>query len=292
MAGISYIPTIQATSVIFIVLTKLMLGLFRQTTFVCETMISSTTPHKDRASLLGKLHGSSSAGFIFGPIVGGQLAKYLGSSQLVAYIPLIMFVVSAILVYFYLDVPHDCSALEVQEDEQEKKKKAKTWSESINEIIASSSEILQSGVLNFLLIQLTITMSMMMLRNVFPSFMMEMYDLDSQHVSFALSAQGVLGVIFSLFLGKLVKLVKGSSTLILPALCIEVITYYFIFRMPSVELFLFATVPLKFSGRYTSSLKIMFVQAQINTRLTSSSFQLFQYFTSLHCNCHINMCSS
>eukprot|EP00056_Hartaetosiga_gracilis_P007668 m.111015 g.111015 ORF g.111015 m.111015 type:complete len:493 (-) comp12760_c6_seq1:777-2255(-) len=244
MAGLAYLPTVKASSVVFVVMTKVLLGLFRQTTFVCETMITSTTPPNARASLLGKLYGSTSAGFIFGPIVGGQLAKYLGSNQLVAYLPMVMFLISSVLVYFYLEVPHD----EAIEEKAKNPSKNKSWGESMRELKESSAEILQSGVINFFFVQLTVTMPMMMLRNVFPSFMMESYHLDSQHISFALSAQGVLGMIFSLFLGRLVKLVKGSTSLILPALCIEVVTYYLLFRMPSAELFLLTTVPLKLSG--------------------------------------------
>lgn len=97
---ISYFLLLFASNVYLLFLSRIPIGIFKQTYTISQTYLSDITTKEERTKYLSYLNTSFSLGFIFGPILGGLL--YSINNDLPIYLSVVFFCVSLYITTFFL----------------------------------------------------------------------------------------------------------------------------------------------------------------------------------------------
>lgn len=81
----------QTSSMVLILLLRLVLGCFKHTQSLCKSIIADEVPPYEQAGAYGKLAAISGVGFIIGPIVGGHISDHKHGFSYITVIILLCF---------------------------------------------------------------------------------------------------------------------------------------------------------------------------------------------------------
>eukprot|EP00164_Ancoracysta_twista_P006091 GFYU01008405.1.p1 GENE.GFYU01008405.1~~GFYU01008405.1.p1 ORF type:complete len:477 (+),score=116.98 GFYU01008405.1:72-1433(+) len=99
--GISYFITGSATSLFFLFLGRIPVGLLKQTVSVANTVVTDVTDASSRGQYFAWVKAAVDVGFIVGPLIGGYTSKAF-SISVVFYLAASLFIFNSIMVYFSL----------------------------------------------------------------------------------------------------------------------------------------------------------------------------------------------
>ncbi|XP_071956466.1 major facilitator superfamily domain-containing protein 9-like [Antedon mediterranea] len=102
ITGVSYGLMGITNSVTLIVLTRIPLGIFKQTQSLAKSQLADITPAHQRAEMFGRYNAISTAGFIIGPVLGGYIAEDSTRFGRVCFLTFLTFMVNLALVFFFV----------------------------------------------------------------------------------------------------------------------------------------------------------------------------------------------
>lgn len=105
----------QSQSLLFLALTRIPVGIFKQTQGLCKVSLADITPTIERPKVFGYFNSLASAGFIIGPLIGGHVGMMESGFTTVMSLQCVGFVSMAIFAWFYLDVPDNTPDITRQE---------------------------------------------------------------------------------------------------------------------------------------------------------------------------------
>ncbi|XP_033122409.1 major facilitator superfamily domain-containing protein 9-like isoform X1 [Anneissia japonica] len=102
LTGISYGLMGLTNSVAMVALTRIPLGIVKQTQSLAKSYLADITPKNQRAAIFGRYNAISTAGFIVGPVIGGYIAEDSADFNKVCSLTFITFMVNVGLVFFFV----------------------------------------------------------------------------------------------------------------------------------------------------------------------------------------------
>ena len=134
-SGLGYAGLGFATSIIAVILCRIPTGLLKQSMTVAKAYISQLTSHEERAAGIARLNLCSSAGFMFGPAIGGYIsAASPQGHQWAALLTGTIFALDAAFVWFA--IPQNLSV----ESSSSSSSSSTSTSSSLSSSSSSSSE--------------------------------------------------------------------------------------------------------------------------------------------------------
>lgn len=103
-AGVSYLIVGVASSLELLILSRVLVGLVKQTTTCCTALITQLSDEAGRVSALGRLSSVTTGAFLFGQSAGGKIASVYGR-RAPCYLAAAIFVVDFALVQLCLPSP-------------------------------------------------------------------------------------------------------------------------------------------------------------------------------------------
>lgn len=103
--GLSYFLVGQSNSLVLLALTRIPVGIFKQTQGLCKVSLADITPTIERPKVFGYFNSLASAGFIVGPLIGGHIGMRESGFTVVMTLQCIGFLFMAAFAWMFLDVP-------------------------------------------------------------------------------------------------------------------------------------------------------------------------------------------
>lgn len=101
----SYFLVGQSNSLVFLAVSRIPVGIFKQTQGLCKVSLADVTPSIERPKVFGYFNSMASAGFIVGPLIGGHIGMRETGFTTVLTLQFIGFVFMATFAWFFLDIP-------------------------------------------------------------------------------------------------------------------------------------------------------------------------------------------
>eukprot|EP01095_Lingulamoeba_sp_RSL-Kostka_P017109 TRINITY_DN8697_c0_g1_i1.p1 TRINITY_DN8697_c0_g1~~TRINITY_DN8697_c0_g1_i1.p1 ORF type:complete len:232 (-),score=55.32 TRINITY_DN8697_c0_g1_i1:591-1286(-) len=99
-AGLSYFAMTFSTSLYILYLSRIPVGLCKQTMSIANTMVTDLSEVKARSKYIGRVNTALGLGFIVGPLIAGMISQY--DLNYPAYISVFLYIIDLILVIFFL----------------------------------------------------------------------------------------------------------------------------------------------------------------------------------------------
>lgn len=127
--GLSYFLVGQSNSLALLALTRIPVGIFKQTQGLCKVSLADITPSIERPKVFGYFNSLASAGFIVGPLIGGHIGMRESGFTMVMTLQSIGFISMAAFAWLFLDVPDNS---DISREEIIPKRKTSDRDEEIN----------------------------------------------------------------------------------------------------------------------------------------------------------------
>jgi MFS family permease len=193
--AISYAGMARATSLSMLLLSRVPVGLLKQTISTAHAYTADLTSPVDRTAYIGFVQAAVSCGFIIGPAVGGVIGKWLGL-EWPAYIAALLYLFNIVLVTAFLPD----SRPPIGGDKLQRGGKVATsnrladWARSMLAMLRNAKPLAA-----FLMLSFVMHLAMMMYQMTFPLYTKERFGVDAQSNGFILAYLSFLSVVAQAF---------------------------------------------------------------------------------------------
>lgn len=257
-AGISYFSMTLATSLPMLFLTRVPVGLFKQTMMIATIVVSDISPPKDRAKFIGFVGTAVGLGFILGPLLGGVMSTMLGK-EYPAYLSATLFALDLFLVAKYLPEPSNLSRIAFADgsgdaEAVEELREVEHCSTFITRFTDSMRKAFGSSAVAYLLgIQFMATLAEVTFRSTFQQFAFERYQLTPSLNGYLVAYMSMLEVVVNaLVIGPLTKL-WSDGELIRVAVVVYSVFAFIVGTMPVLLPVFFLLIPVMVSSGVSST---------------------------------------
>ncbi|KAL9968797.1 hypothetical protein ACROYT_G020925 [Oculina patagonica] len=101
-AALSYYLMALPTTLLFLALSRIPIGIFKHSQSVAKTYLSDVSPSVDHPKVFGNFNAFSSLGFVIGPLIGGHLAMHSNGFRKVTILTGSIFVINFLFAWFFL----------------------------------------------------------------------------------------------------------------------------------------------------------------------------------------------
>ncbi|EDO46735.1 predicted protein [Nematostella vectensis] len=210
--GAAYLLHGLSVSLIMLALTRIPIGLFKQSQSLCKACLADITAPAQRISVFGKFNAFSSLGFVVGPLIGGHLAMTDNGFFRVFLLEGILFV--AMTIFTWLCIEHD------DQQQSSPNKDVGTASESSefdgarnSEIQTKSGRKLQENlkIANLLIVRFLMGFSMIIFRSNFSTVLEFRYNTTPKTNGYIMSFNGIVGGLSGYFVGNLLTFYNNDD---------------------------------------------------------------------------------
>ncbi|KAK3706877.1 hypothetical protein QZH41_018439 [Actinostola sp. cb2023] len=111
--GMAYFLIGLSESLVVLAITRIPVGIFKQTQGLCKVSLADITPAIERPKVFGYFNSISSLGFVVGPLIGGHIGMTEYGFFKVMALQCVGFVSMAIFSWYYLDIPGTTTRQEI-----------------------------------------------------------------------------------------------------------------------------------------------------------------------------------
>ncbi|XP_032219410.2 major facilitator superfamily domain-containing protein 9 [Nematostella vectensis] len=280
--GAAYLLHGLSVSLIMLALTRIPIGLFKQSQSLCKACLADITAPAQRISVFGKFNAFSSLGFVVGPLIGGHLAMTDNGFFRVFLLEGILFV--AMTIFTWLCIEHDDqqqsspnkdvgTASESSEFDGARNSEIQTKSgRKLQENLKIASDLKQqpdkhakkgfiakwisyfrvasfSNVLDLLIVRFLMGFSMIIFRSNFSTVLEFRYNTTPKTNGYVMSFNGIVGGLSGYFVGNLLTFYNNDDAkALLHFSSILAISIFCVTFSPELWVLVVFIAPLAFSS--------------------------------------------
>ncbi|XP_026281292.1 major facilitator superfamily domain-containing protein 9 [Frankliniella occidentalis] len=181
--SICYFLLGQTSSLVLILLLRLLLGCCKHTQSLCKSIIADEVPPYEQAGAYGKLAAISGLGFIVGPVIGGHIADHEHGFS---------FITMIILVCFWINIAV-AQILPASHHTRNRRERHLGIQEEFYQMISHLTGIDWSKHKKILVLKLILVFTLSFYYNNFSIMLQEKYGMTPKSVGYIISFQSIIG---------------------------------------------------------------------------------------------------
>lgn len=238
-AAVGYILTGIPTTLLFLALSRVPVGIFKHSQSVAKTYLSDVSPSIDHPKVFGNFNAFSSLGFVIGPLIGGHLAMQSNGFSRVTALTGCIFLINFFFVWFFVtpveqvrkqsstrqehdplladDITVNNKMADHIESELDRKelKYRKELSRRAGTSTSNGTSICKisslSSSLDLIVIRFVMGFSMLVFRSNFTSMLEFHFNTSPKTNGYIMSYNGLVGGFSGILVGKIAKLYNHND---------------------------------------------------------------------------------
>lgn len=245
--GLAYFLSGQSQTLLALALTRIPVGIFKQTQGLCKVSLADVTPNNDRPKIFGYFNSLGSAGFVVGPLIGGHIGMKERGFMLVMSLQCIGFLSMAAFAWLCLDVPDNGQTMheEVQLKNSSditnettytngKRKQTKSFTSKILTKIGQFLSIASlESIIDLLLLRFILGFSMIIFRSNFSTMLEFRYKTSPKTTGYIMSFNGLISGFSGTLVGYIVAFYNHNDAKAVFHFAITITTVLFFITLSS-----------------------------------------------------------
>ncbi|XP_072018838.1 major facilitator superfamily domain-containing protein 9-like [Amphiura filiformis] len=235
MTGVGYFLKSIATTVLFLILSRIPLGLFKHGMEANKALFAETTPKEDRPRVFGQYNACSSTGFILGPLIGGYLSEVEGGFYTVARITSLLFFLNFVIVFFFIHPP---IAKTLSRTESVRAFTTDEFSLNIKDFFKSFRLIFDT-CFDIFIVRFLMAFAIIIYRSNFSLMLQQEFDITPKTIGQLISFGSMVSTAAGMFTGRIVKFYSNETRLLLHSSIAQVLTLIGLTFAANLPMFVF-----------------------------------------------------
>lgn len=247
MSGCGYCMFSLATTIAFMFIARLPLGIFKHSQNISKSYLADITSRSEQSTKMGHFNAASSIGFILGPSVGGHIAEMEGGFYLVALLAGAIFFINLALIW--LTVPEVSKKQELLRRNYSSATSLKQMqSDELNfntkSFWQAVTEISWEDLWDLYLIKFLLGASVIVFRSNFSLMLVERFSTTPVINGYIISVNGVVSALVGFLTGTISHYYNNNAKLLLHLSIFQVVTMIALSVSPSLWIFVLSLLPL------------------------------------------------
>ncbi|XP_022252012.1 major facilitator superfamily domain-containing protein 9-like isoform X2 [Limulus polyphemus] len=236
VSGTSYALLGVAPDLGFVILARVMAGLFKHTQTLCRAYLADVSLPDTESGVFGRFNAMSSLGFIVGPTIGGHLAETPHGFFWVCTIGASVFLLCGGLVWLLMPDVKPIKTNKAQENA------------GVAQIIHFIKQIKWSSHWDHFLVRFFLSFATLIYRSNFALLLDYMFNFSAKTVGYIISFQGIVSAVSGFLVGTLAHWYKDHTKLLLFVAVTQTLSLVGLTYAPTTLILMCCLVPLCISN--------------------------------------------
>ncbi|XP_076317379.1 major facilitator superfamily domain-containing protein 9-like isoform X2 [Tachypleus tridentatus] len=236
VSGTSYALLGVAPDLSFVILARVMAGLFKHSQTLCRAYLADVSLHNTESGVFGRFNAMSSLGFIVGPPIGGHLAEAPHGFFWVCTIGASVFLLCGGLVWLLIPDVKPINTSKAQENA------------GVMQIIHFIRQIKWLNHWDHLLVRFFLSFAVLIYRSNFALLLEYTFNFSAKTVGYLISFQGIVSAVSGFFVGTLTHWYQYQTKLLLFVAVIQTLSLVGLTYAPTTLILMCFLVPLCISN--------------------------------------------